>query len=137
MHNEKLITPKGRTSLLVIFTGTYFIAAFAVLSFAPLLPFIQEDLLLNKTHLGFFISSAYLGAMLIGFPSGWMADRYGVIITISLGLVIQGSFLVITAAISSFFWMILSVFIAGIGFGAAGPGKIQLLSPSESENCCL
>jgi MFS family permease len=118
---KKPISAGGRTRLLVIFTGTYFIAALAVLSFAPLLPFIQEDLLLDKTHLGFFISAAYLGAMLSGFPYGWMADRCGVIPTISVGLVIQGVFLAITAAISSFFWMIFAVFIAGAGFGAVNP----------------
>ncbi len=121
MCGTKPISAGGRTRLLVIFTGTYFIAALAVLSFAPLLPFIQEDLLLDKTHLGFFISAAYLGAMLAGFPCGWMADRCGVILTISVGLVLQGVFLAITAAISSFFWMIFAVFIAGAGFGAVNP----------------
>ena len=121
MENNNSISSFDRTILLSIFTGTYFIAAFAALCFAPLLPFIQEDLFINKASLGFFVSSLYLGAIAAGFPSGWVADKWGIPVTITIGLVLQGLCLFIVALIPSFFWMIIVIFIAGVGFGAVNP----------------
>ena len=117
------ISTRDKTRLLTIFTGTYFFAAFAALSLAPLLPFIQEDLLLSKASLGMFISILYLGALISGFPAGWMSDRWGIPVTISAGLLIQGIFTGIVAFLSSFYLMIALFFIAGIGYGAVNPAS--------------
>lgn len=112
---------KDRTILLTTFTGTYFFAAFAALSFAPLLPFIHEDLLLSNTKLGLFTSILYLGALISGIPSGFFSDRWGVPAAISAGLVIQGIFMGFVAFISSFYLMVFMLFIAGLGYGSVNP----------------
>jgi len=116
-----MLNTKDRTIVLTVFTGTYFFAAFSALSFAPLLPFIHEDLLLSNTSLGLFISILYLGALISGIPAGLLSDKWGVPITISIGLVIQGVFIGLVAFISSFYLMVAMLFIAGLGYGAVNP----------------
>jgi len=116
-----MLNSKDKTRLLTIFTVTYFFAAFAALSFAPLLPFIHEDLLLSNTKLGLFISILYLGALISGIPAGLISDKWGVPITISIGLMIQGIFFGLVAFTSSFYLMVVTLFIAGLGYGAVNP----------------
>ncbi len=116
-----MLQTKDKTIVLTTFTGAYFFAAFAALSFAPLLPFIHEDLLLSNASLGLFVSTLYLGALISGIPSGLISDRFGIPITISLGLIIQGIFIGIVATSSSLYIMLAMLFIAGLGYGAVNP----------------
>ena len=106
---------------MIIFTGTYFYSGFAALSFAPLLPFIQEDLMLSKTLLGFFVSALYLGSIASGIPTGWLADRWGVPRTIMLGLIVQSIGIGVIAFMPLYIGIIIFVFISGLGFGAINP----------------
>ena len=121
IQNDGTLGTKDKSILLTIFTGTYFFAAFAALSFAPILPFIQEDLAISKAGLGMFISILYLGALIIGFPAGWLSDRFGVAVTISAGLLIQGLFTGAIVFVDSFYLILVLLFIAGIGYGAVNP----------------
>ena len=121
MQHNDIITNKERSKILIILTGAYVFSGFAALSFAPLLPFIQEDLLLSKAGLGLFISLLYVGSIAAGIPAGRLADRWGVPKTISLGLLILGLSLGTICFIHSFSLIIFFVFIAGLGFGAINP----------------
>lgn len=121
MENNDILSKKEKTVLLTAFTGTYFFAAFGALCFAPLLPFIQEDLLLNKSSLGLFISLLYLGALVSGFPAGWFSDKWGIPVTISIGLVIQALFTGAIFLTSSYYLILLLLFVAGLGYGTINP----------------
>jgi len=121
MQDNDIITNKERIKILAILTGAYFFSGFAALCFAPLLPFIQDDLSLNKAGLGLFISSLYIGSIAAGIPTGRLADRWGVPKTISLGLLVLGLSLGIICFIPFFSLIIFFVFIAGLGFGAINP----------------
>lgn len=121
MENNKILSTTDRTRLLSVYTSIYFFSGFAAISFAPLLPFIQEDLLLNKVQLGLFISSLYLGSIVAGIPTGWLADKWGIPKTILLGLLIQGAGIGIFSFMPSYSLMITFIFIAGLGFGSINP----------------
>lgn len=121
MENNDSLSKKEKTVLLTAFTGTYFFAAFGALCFAPLLPFIQEDMLLNKSSLGLFTSLLYLGALISGFPAGWLSDRWGIPVTISVGLMIQGLFTGVVFLTSSYYLILLLLFVAGLGYGTINP----------------
>lgn len=121
MKNQIILNKKGRARLLIIFTGTYFFSALAALSFAPLLPFIEEEMFLSKASLGLFTSILYIGAMLSGFPAGWLSDRWGVPKTILVGLIIHGISTCIITIFYSFSWMLFFVLLSGFGFGAVNP----------------
>jgi ACS family hexuronate transporter-like MFS transporter len=68
-----------------------------------------------------FISTLYLGALISGIPAGLLSDKWGVPVTISIGLLIQGIFIGLVAFISSFYLMIVMLFVAGLGYGAVNP----------------
>lgn len=121
MENNDILSKKEKTVLLTAFTGTYFFAAFGALCFAPLLPFIQEDLLLNKSSLGLFVSLLYLGALISGFPAGWFSDKWGIPVTISIGLMIQALFTGAIFLASSYYLILLLLFVAGLGYGTINP----------------
>ncbi len=121
MQDEDNLSKHDRTRLLAIFTYTYFFAGLAAICFAPLLPFIGEDLLVSKARLGLCFSLLYLGSIITSFPSGWLADRWGVPRTLYLALLIQGLSLIIVASVLSFYWMLFFLLISGLGFGAVNP----------------
>ena len=50
-----------------------------------------------------------------------IADRWGVPVTIAIGLVVQGIFIGVVAFLSSFYLMVAMLFIAGLGYGAVNP----------------
>lgn len=121
MKNNDILNKKDKIVLLAGFTGTYFFAAFGSLCFAPLLPFIEEDLLLSKSKLGLLTSLIYLGALISGFPAGLLSNKWGIPVTISVGLLIQSLF---TGAIyfsSSYYLILALLFVAGLGYGTINP----------------
>ena len=118
---DNLIGKHDRARLLAIFTYTYFFSGVAAMCFAPLLPFIAEDLLVSKARLGLCFSLLYLGSLISSFPSGWLADRWGIPKTLCLGLFIQGLALIIVAAAPSFYWMLFFLLVSGLGFGFVNP----------------
>ena len=111
----------GSVKLLAMLTATYFFAGLSALSFAPLLPFIQEDVGGNKALLGLFTSCIYLGALVSGFPSGWMADRWGVRETLTVGMTVQGVALGLVVTQRSITGMLIFVLVAGLGYGSVNP----------------
>lgn len=121
MENNDILSKKDKTVLLTVFTGTYFFAAFGALCFAPLLPFIQEDMLLSKSSLGLFTSVLYLGALISGFPAGWLSDRWGIPLTIAVGLMIQGLFTGVVFITTSYYIILLLLLLAGLGYGTINP----------------
>ncbi len=107
--------------LLATLTATYFFAGLSALSFAPLLPFIQEEVVGNKALLGMFTSCIYLGAVVSGFPAGWLADRWGVRKTLAVGMTIQGVARGLVVTQQSITGMLLFVLVAGLGYGSVNP----------------
>lgn len=73
-----------------VFTMVYMLSGFLGLSVAPLLPFIQEDLGLDRTELGLFISLLYLGSIATGFLAGLLSDRWSIYKTLLVGLLLEG-----------------------------------------------
>ena len=121
MKDQDILSNADRWKILSIFTGTYFISALAALSFAPLLPFISEELHISSAGLGLFISLIYFGALVSGFPVGLLSDYWGVPKTITLGLLIFGLSLGLVACSPSFNMMAVFLFIAGMGYGVLNP----------------
>jgi len=121
MEDQDILSRADRWKILSIFTGTYFFSAFAALCFAPLLPFISEELHISSASLGLFVSLIYFGALASGFPVGLLSDYWGVPKTITLGLLIFGLSLGFVACSPSFNLMAVFLFIAGMGYGVLNP----------------
>jgi MFS family permease len=71
----------------MLFTGPFFLTLFAAFSAAlfqqgvqntVLAVFLKEVLARDKEQIGVVLTSISLGQLLMGFPVGWMVDRWGV-----------------------------------------------------------
>ncbi|HBQ29157.1 MAG TPA: hypothetical protein DD719_07215 [Desulfotomaculum sp.] len=114
------MTNKHSWQALTVFTLSYIFAALAANSIGPLAPFLQEELGFTKGNIGLFTASIYLAAALSGIPSGWLADHLGVRKALVIGLVIQA---ILTCGLLTGLlpWMLLFMFLSGIGYGVVNP----------------
>lgn len=114
------MTSKLSWRALAVFTLSYVFAALAANCIGPLAPFLQEELGFTKGNIGLFTTSIYLSAALSSIPAGWLADHWGVQKTLLIGLVMQPIF---TCGLLTglFPWMLLFMFLSGIGYGVVNP----------------
>lgn len=97
--------------------------AFVGRGVAPLGLLIGEDLVLTKFQIGLLPAALFLGQLVASLPAGYMTDQLGtrnmmLIIVVSLG----GSFLLLS--FSSFYvFILLLIFIGGVGYGAYHPAS--------------
>jgi MFS transporter, ACS family, aldohexuronate transporter len=107
--------------LLAVVTVAFGVGSLAVLSVAPLAPFLLESLSLSRVQVGLFLPAVYLGGVLMALPAGWLTDRLGVRLTLALGQAIIG--MMVIAA--TFAWNLPSflgcLLLAGFGFSVLNP----------------
>src|SRR2546428_9825701 len=68
----------SRWAILVLVTLAHALGALAVLSVAPLSPFLLDALHLSRAQVGLLLPAVYLGGVLMSLPAGWLTDRLGV-----------------------------------------------------------
>lgn len=84
-------------------------------------PLIRDDLRLSLTQAGSFLSAYYVGPLLMSFPAGWLADRWGIGRTMVAGQLLI-AFGLLSAAFSRSFGVLVGLIIlAGIGYGMLNP----------------
>ena len=113
----------SRWAVLALITLAHGLGALAVLSVAPLSPFLRDALELNRTQVGLLLPAVYLGGVLMSLPAGWLTDRLGVRFTLGLGQAVIGV-LVVAAALTGNLAMLLGcLVIAGFGFSVLNPSS--------------
>src|SRR5256886_4450288 len=65
----------SRWAVLVLITLAHALGALAVLSVAPLSPFLLDALHLSRAQVGLLLPAVYLGGVLMSLPAGWLTDR--------------------------------------------------------------
>src|SRR5216117_1850435 len=75
----------SRWAVLVLVTLAHALGALAVLSVAPLSPFLLDALHLSRAQVGLLLPAVYLGGVLMSLPAGWLTDRLGVRVTLGVG----------------------------------------------------
>ena len=90
-------------------------------SIPPLLPFIKKELALNYTQVGVFTSAYYLGIALAATFAGWMVDSMGVKRMAVSGTILIGIFTLVASWMSSFWWVVFFMVLAGISYSAVTP----------------
>ncbi|MBN2568784.1 MAG: MFS transporter, partial [Deltaproteobacteria bacterium] len=100
----------------------------------PLLPFIREYFSLNYTQAGLVVSAFTLSYGIAQLPGGWLADRLGprVMITISLsGLAVIGFLIGITRSYVALTTLLILLGFTGGGYHPSAPPLIaKLVHPS-------
>jgi len=84
-------------------------------------PLIRQDLGLSIAQAGSFLSAYYVGASLMSLPAGWMADRWGVMMTMVLGQAVIAAGLYTVAGTASFSLLMVVMACAGMGYGMLNP----------------
>lgn len=94
----------------------------------PLLPFIRDDLALNYTQTGWIISAFTIAYGIGQLPAGWLADRYGsrIVVTIGVsGVALAG----ILVGISPTYFMVMAFLVLlGLLGGGYHPASAPLVS---------
>ncbi len=84
-------------------------------------PLIRDDLNLSLTQAGSFLSAYYVGPVLMSFPAGWLADRWGIRRTMVAGQVVIALGLLAAAFAPSFAVLVGLIMVAGVGYGMLNP----------------
>src|SRR5438132_7338824 len=118
----------SRWAVLVLITLAHALGALAVLSVAPLSPFLLDALHLSRAQVGLLLPAAYLGGVLMSLPAGWLTDRVGVRASLASGLALIGV-MVALASRADDLWNVLGcLVVGGFGFSVLNPatGKAVL-----------
>ena len=111
----------SRWAVLILITLAHALGALAVLSVAPLSPFLLEALHLSRAQVGLLLPAVYLGGVLMSLPAGWLTDRLGVRAVLSAGQALIGV-LVLTATLASeLVALLVCLVVAGFGFSMLNP----------------
>ena len=118
----------SRWAALALVTLAHALGALAVLSVAPLAPFLLESLELTRAQVGLFLPAVYLGGVAMALPAGWLTDRLGVRTTLGLGQLVIGGGVWLAAASWSLASCLACLVLAGFGFSVLNPstGKAVL-----------
>src|SRR5512137_256820 len=108
----------GSAGLLPVFVAAHFVHHLLTALHTPLLPLIRSDYALDYTYSGWVVSAFNLAYGIGQLPAGWLADRIGprIIITVGIcGVALAGLFI----GLSQSFWMLI-LFLALMGFLGGG-----------------
>jgi sugar phosphate permease len=99
--------------------------AFTVQGFPALVPFLSDELAISKARLGMLTSSFFAGGFVSVIPAGWVIDRIGVRMSMTIGLGLMAVTVAIGALTHSFWTLYLCLLLAGIGFGSVYPATTK------------
>jgi MFS family permease len=118
----------SRWAVLVLITLAHALGALAVLSVAPLSPFLLDALHLSRAQVGLLLPAVYLGGVLMSLPAGWLTDRLGVRLTLGAGQAVIGILVLVAALAGSLRTLLACLVLAGCGFSVLNPstGKAVL-----------
>ena len=111
----------GRWGILALIMAAQTMANVGPLGIPSIAPLIREDLGLSLAEAGSFLSAYYIGAAIMSLPAGWMADRWGVLVTMVIGLAVISAGLLGVAGSLSFSLLTVIMIGAGAGYGMLNP----------------
>ncbi len=104
------------------------------------LPLIQKDLLLSDAQAGWLASAFMLVYMFAALPIGYLADRYGRVLWISLGATLWSLSTAMTALCKNFTLLFSTRAAVGIGescYGAVSPSFVCEMYPPEKSGMVM
>jgi len=111
--------------LLAVMTLAHAVSAFCNLSIPPLTPFLRDELNLTHAEVGFLMSFIYIGVVSSSLFFGWITDLLGERRVLTLGLGIQGLFMIGFAWVHAFFIGGVLLLLSGIGYSGVNPATTK------------
>jgi MFS family permease len=99
----------------------------------PLLPLLNQDLGISYTMLGALLSMRGMMSSGMQMPAGFMVDRYGAKLMLSIGLAMCAFGTIMTAAAIDYWMILLGGVVLGIGNSVFHPADYTIMSGSISE----
>jgi MFS transporter, FSR family, fosmidomycin resistance protein len=100
----------------------------------PLLPLLSQDLGISYTMLGALISLRGMMSSGMQMPAGFLVDRYGAKLMLSIGLALCALGTIMTGLATDYWMILLGGVVLGIGNSAFHPADYTILSGSIDEN---
>ena len=101
----------------------------------PLLPYIRDDLSLTYTQAGWLISANSLAYGISQLPAGWLADRIGPRIVLTIGVAGVGVAGLLIGLAPTYVMLALLLVLLGMAGGGYHPAAVPLVSASvEAKN---
>lgn len=126
---------RGRWFLLGVATVAQVGAAVVRLGIPALMPFIRQDLALDRTQVGFISSILNVGAAASGIPAGKAVDRFGERRVIGYGTIACGLAVLGVSATSNLGWLLLILAAIGLlsttSVPAGGKVVVRLFRDTE------
>jgi sugar phosphate permease len=111
--------------LLAVMTLSHTVSAFCNLSIPPLTPFLRDELNLTHAEVGLLMSFIYIGVVSSSMFFGWLTDLLGERRALTLGLGIQGVFMIGFAWVHAFFLGGVLLLLSGIGYSSVNPATTK------------
>jgi ACS family hexuronate transporter-like MFS transporter len=111
--------------LLAVLTLSHTVSGFCNLSIPPLTPFLRDALNLTHAEVGFLMSFIYIGVVSSSLFFGWLTDLLGERQALTLGLGIQGAFMMGFAWVHVFVLGGLLLLLSGIGYSSVNPATTK------------
>ena len=111
--------------LLAVMTLSHTVSAFGNLSIPPLTPFLRDELNLTHAEVGLLMSFIYIGVVSASLFFGWITDLLGERRALTLGLGIQGIFMIIFAWGHTFLLGGFLLLLSGIGYSSVNPATTK------------
>jgi MFS transporter, ACS family, hexuronate transporter len=111
----------NRWAILGLIMAAQTMANVGPLGIPAIAPLIRQDLGLSIAQAGSFLSAYYVGASLMSLPAGWMADRWGVMMTMAAGQAVIAAGLYTVTGTASFSLLMIVMACAGMGYGMLNP----------------
>jgi len=99
----------------------------------PLLPLLNSDLGISYTMLGALLSLRGIMSSGMQMPAGFLVDRYGAKLILSIGLAMCAAGTLMTAGAVDYWMILLGGIVLGIGNSAFHPADYSILSASMDE----
>lgn len=106
---------------------------FFQLAFAPLFPFVKEELGASYAELGVVLAVFFTVSGLAQTAAGFIVDRFGARSILVAGLALYAAGLALLGTAPSFVWLFPGVILAGLGNSVFHPGDFALLNAKVSE----
>ena len=125
MSQTTEITNRYRWVILGVLWITYVVVFLNRLAVGPLAPFFKEDLGIDNAQVGLVMSAAAFGYMITMFPIGLIVDRIGARWPMVIGELIAGASMIVLFFAPSYLWLLILMFITGMGCGFLMPATTQ------------
>jgi ACS family hexuronate transporter-like MFS transporter len=103
------------------------LSTMALLSWGPLAPFLIDSFHISHTQLGLFTTTVYLASLLFSLFAGWLTDRVGVRLLLSICPGAIGLCYIVFSRSSTIWQAYLIVFLIGVFYVLINPTTVKAL----------